>query len=125
MRTKPLINLTYTEGEDGLMYPDIQLSENPIYDSMEIGKYGRVWKEYMAERHPHRLSQLVAEGKINQTIVSVDREADSRKETLIQQLLKAQPMPKTEDTLERAAHMEMIYRTAEEIILSEIVFKPR
>ena len=125
MRTKPLINLTYTEGEGGLMYPNIQMSENPACDSMEVGKYGRMWKDYMTEQHPHRVSQLIAEGKINQMIVSVDKEADSRKETLIQQLLKVQPMPQTEDTLMRASHMEMIYQTAEEIILNEIVYKTR
>lgn len=125
MKTKPLINLDYNEGEDGLMYPNIQMSENPVYDSMEIGKYGQIWKEYMTEQHPHRLSQLIAEGKINQMIVSVDKEADNRKEILIQQLLKAQPLPQTEDTMERAVHLEMIYHTAEEIILNEIVFKPR
>ena len=31
-------------------------------------------------------------------------------------------MPKTEDMLERAGHMEMITRQAEEIILNELVF---
>ena len=125
MRTKPLISLNYTQGEDGLMYPDIQISENPAYDNMEIGKYGQMWKNYMAEQHPHRLSELIAESRINQMISSMDKEADDRKETLIQQLLKAQPLPETEDTLERAAHMEMIYHTAEEIILNEIVYKTR
>jgi hypothetical protein len=125
MRTKTLIKLDYTEGEDDLMYPNIQISENPVYDSMEIGKYGQMWKEYMTECYPHRLSQLIVEGKINQMIVSVDKEADKRKETLIQQLLKAQPLPQTEDTMGRAAHMEMIYIIAEEIILKESVYKPR
>jgi len=47
----------------------------------------------------------------------------SRKEVLIQELLKAQPMPETEDTLERAAHMQMITSTAEEIIRSEVALK--
>ena len=120
-----MINLNYTEGKDGLLYPDIQVSENQDYDNMEIGKYGQMWKDYMTEQHPHRVSQLIAEGKINQMIVSVDKEAENRKETLIQQLLKAQPLPQTEDTLLRASHMEMIYQTAEEIILNEIVYKTR
>jgi len=55
----------------------------------------------------------------------VDEEAESRKEALIQELLKAQPMPKTEDTLERAAHMQMITSTAEEIIMNEVALKVR
>mgnify|MGYP000780499586 CR=1 FL=1 len=46
-------------------------------------------------------------------------------ETLIQQLLEVQPMPETEDMLERAGHMEMITRQAEEIILHEVVYQLR
>ncbi len=125
MRKEPLIELTYTEGQDGMLYPDIKISENEKYDQMEAGKFGRMWKEYMMEQHPHRLSELIAEGRINEMIVNLDTEAENRKETLIQQLLKAQPMPKTEDTLERASHLEMIYQTADEIILNEVVFKVR
>ena len=49
----------------------------------------------------------------------------SRKERLIQELLTAQPMPDTEDTMERAAHMGMITDTAEEIVISEVVLQIR
>lgn len=55
----------------------------------------------------------------------MDEEAEAKKETLIQQLLEAQPMPETEDMLERAGHMEMITRQAEEIILHEVVYQLR
>lgn len=44
---------------------------------------------------------------------------------MIQSLLQVQPMPETEDVLERAAHMEMITRQAEEIILQEVVYQFR
>ena len=125
MNTKPLIDLTYKEGADGMLYPSIQVSENEAYDLMEAGKFGKLWKEYMMEQHPHRLSELIAEGSLNRIITEVDGEAESRKEILIQELLKAQPMPETEDTLERAAHMEMITATAEEIIMSEVALKIR
>ena len=68
-------------------------------------------------KYPQRLSELIALGQINELIAKVDEEAEAKKETLIQQLLEAQPMPETEDMLERAGHMEMITRQAEEIIL--------
>jgi len=125
MNTKPLIDLTYKEGEDGMLYPNLQVSEDERHDLTEVGKFGKLWKEYMMEQHPHRLSELIAEGRLNGVITEVDEEAESRKEALIQELLKAQPMSKTEDTLERAAHMQMITSTAEEIIMNEVSLKVR
>lgn len=95
------------------------------YDLRPTGMFGRRWKDYMKSKHPQRLSELIALGQINELIAKVDKEAEAKKETLIQQLLEVQPMPKTEDMLERAGHMEMITRQAEEIILHEVVYQLR
>lgn len=125
MRTEPLMNLSYKQGEDGMMYPELQISGNPETDKMPVGRFGKQWKKYMVENHPHRLSELVAQGRINEVIQSVDEEAESRKESLIQELLAAQPMPDTEDTLERASHMNSLTKQAEETVLNELVLKVR
>ena len=125
MRTEQLMNLTYRQGEDGMMYPNLQISEHEETDRTPVGRFGSLWKNYMLENYPHRLSELVAQGKINEMILKVDEEAENRKEQLIQELLKAQPMPDTEETLERAGHMSMITSTAEEIVISELVLQPR
>ena len=125
MRTEPLMNLSYRQAEDGMMYPEIQISQEVQIDKMSVGKFGRAWKDYMMEYHPHRLSELIAQGEINKMILQVDEEAENRKEALIQELLMTQPMPDTKDTLKRAGHMNMITLTAEEIIQSEVVLKVR
>ena len=125
MRTEPLMHLNYRQGEDGMMYPEIQISQKAQTDQMPVGKFGRAWKTYMMEQHPHRLSELVAQGKINSTILQVDEEAEQRKEALIQQLLTTQPMPESEDTLERAGHMNNLTMQAEEIVRNELVMKVR
>lgn len=120
---EPLVKLEYQEGKDGLMYPKVQISEDREHDQRATGLFGSRWKDYMKERHPQRLSELIAQGKINEMICKVDEEAEEKKEKLIQQLLEVQPMPETEDTLARAGHMEMITRQAEEIILNEFVYQ--
>ena len=125
MRTEPLLKLNYTQGEDGMMYPELQISKNKQIDRMQVGKFGKLWKQYMMEEHPHRLSLLVAEGKINEMLHQVDEEAETAKEQRIQQHLKAQPMPKSEDTLKRAAHMNQLTMIAEEQVIQEIVLKVR
>ena len=125
MRTEPLLNFKYRQGGDGMMYPEITVSENPQTDRMPVGRFGSRWKAYMMEKHPHRLSELVAQGRINEMILQADQEAEQRKEELIQELLAVHPMPETEDTMERAGHMNMITKEAEEIVMDEVVLKAR
>ena len=79
----------------------------------------------MMEKHPHRLSELVAQGRINEMILQADQEAEQRKEELIQELLAVHPMPETEDTMERAGYMNRITKEAEEIVMDEVVLKAR
>ena len=125
MRTEPLLNFKYRQGRDGMMYPEITVSENPQTDRMPVGRFGNRWKAYMMEKHPHRLSELVAQGRINEMNLQADQEAEQRKEELIQELLAVHPMPETEDTMERAGHMNRITKEAEEIVMEEVVLIAR
>ena len=88
MNREPLVKLEYQEGKDGLMYPKIQISEGRECDQRMTGLFGSRWKDYMKEKHPQRLSELIAQGKINEMICQVDEEAEAKKEKLIQQLLE-------------------------------------
>lgn len=123
MIKQPLVRLEYQEGEDGLLYPKIQISENRDYNRRIVGMFGRQWKDYMREKYPQRLSELIVRGRINEKTCQVDEEAERKKEGLIQQLMERQLMPETEDMLARAGHMEMITRQAEEIIFNEFVYQ--
>ena len=125
MRTEPLMNFTYRQGEDGMLYPEIRVSEEPQTDRIPVGRFGSRWKTYMMEEHPHRLSELVAQGRVNEVILQVDQEAEQRKEALIQELLAVRPMPDTEDAMKRAGHMNMITKEAEETVMDEVVLKAR
>lgn len=125
MGREPLAKLEYMKGEDGMFYPNLRISADRECDQRPAGMFGRRWKDYMKSEHPRRLSELIALGQVNEMITRVDREAETKKELLVQQLLEVQPMPETEDMLARAGHMEMITREAEEIILNETVYQPR
>lgn len=125
MSREPLAKLEYRKGEDGMLYPNLRISENREHDRRPAGMFGTRWKDYMQSKHSQRLSELIALGQINEMMDKVDTEAEEKKEALIQQLLEVQPMPETEDTLERAGHMEMITRQAEEIVLQEVAYRFR
>ena len=42
------------------------------YDRRAVGLSGRQWKDYMRVRYPQRLSELIAQGRINEKICQVD-----------------------------------------------------
>ena len=75
MSREPLAKLEYTKGEDGMLYPNLQISMNKEYDLRPTGMFGRRWKDYMKSKYPQRLSELIALGQINELIAKVDEEA--------------------------------------------------
>ena len=125
MRIEPLMDFTYRKGNNGMLYPEIQISGEEKTDRMPTGRFGGLWKKYMLEKHPHRMSELVAQGKVNEMIQQVDGEAEQRKEELVQELLAKYPMPETEDTMTRAGHLGMLTKQAEEAVINEVVMHIR
>lgn len=117
------ITLTYTEF-DGLLYPNIQISNN-TKDDQPLGKFGRMALKYMREQHPHRCSSLRMTGELMGTMHRIDREATERLEGIFQQLMEKDPPPETDDIMVRARHMSGLKNIAEEIVINEIVLRVR
>ncbi|MNN17891.1 hypothetical protein D3C81_1310880 [compost metagenome] len=113
-------NLSYHE-IDGLLYPHLNLSN----ETHPLGKYGRMTMNYLRDQHPQRFQILLMQGTLMETVQNVEREALERMEQLTEQLLRLRPMPQTDDTLERTRHLNQIKSTAEELVLNDIVLKPR
>ncbi|KAG4064959.1 hypothetical protein PC123_g1 [Phytophthora cactorum] len=65
------------------------------------------------------------QGNLMEKMHQIDQEANERIQQLTGQLLRLQPLPQTEDTLERTRHLNQIKSTAEELVLNEIVLRPR
>ena len=125
MSREALMTLEYTEREDGMLYPNLNISKEKQYDQISAGKYGKIWKEFMTECHPERMTELIMRGEINRMITKVDEEAEKRKEQLIQKLLENQPIPMNGDMMNRAAHMNLLMMTAEEVIIREVACQMR
>ncbi|ASA23389.1 TnpV protein [Paenibacillus donghaensis] len=124
MNKKEHPSLTYHE-IDGLLYPDLQISGNPEANQQPLGKYGRMALNHLRNHHPQRFLILQMQGDLMEKIHQVEKEALERLEQLSEQLLRLQPMPQTEDTLVRTRHLNQIKSTAEELVLNEIVLRPR
>ena len=120
---EPIINLDYTE-KDGILYPNLQISNDKEADQ-PLGRYGRMALEYLRENHPDRYTALKMDGSLMETMHRVQDEATEQIETLTQQMLKSEPLPQTEDTMERTRHLNSLKLSAEEIVIREIVLIPR
>jgi hypothetical protein len=89
-----------------------------------MGKYGSLVWEYLKENHPGRHGFLLAETPLRDVCLEVDKEAREMMETLTRQLRARTPRPK-EDFMAAVRYETAIRDQAEEIVLNEIVYKPR
>uniref|UniRef100_UPI0038CD4DB4 TnpV protein n=1 Tax=Vallitalea guaymasensis TaxID=1185412 RepID=UPI0038CD4DB4 len=107
--------------EQGYLEPILEVTNKQL----EIGKYGNKALTYLKEEYPHRYSYLRAEGILLKTMYKVNEEAHQRMELLQQLMLTTEPIKNPENFYESYRHREMIRTRAEEIVLHEIVYKPR
>lgn len=68
------VELNYKQIE-GIMYPEIQNSNNKEADETPLGKYGQMALSYLKENHPHRYSYLLMEGELLPIMHKVNEEA--------------------------------------------------
>ena len=115
------MSIEYTE-KDGMLYPDFKRNEsfNPI---TKLGKYGRMALKYLQQEYPHRELDLKLNGELMEVMHKVDDEANEMMITLQKQMLEANPLKNPQDVLESTRHRNSIKMTAEEIVLSELIFK--
>ena len=120
---KPGLNLSYHE-QDGMLLPDIQIS-NHAEDDRPLGRYGRMALTYLRDNHPDRYAILKRDGTLMKTMHRVQQDVVERMEYLIQQMLLDDPIPVTDNVLERIRHWNHLKSMAEEVVLQTIVFIAR
>lgn len=117
------LKLQYTE-KDGILYPNLQVSNEETADQ-PLGRYGRMALEYLKDNHPDRYTALKMDGSLMAVMHKVQQTAIERIERLTEEMLQADPIPDTEDTLERTRHRNSVRLAAEEIVVNEIVLTAR
>ena len=80
---------TYTEGADGLLYPNLCYEEETESQvNASTGKYGDIWKDYLKENHLHRYRHLIRMGELQITALEVNEEANKMIDTIMNQYLR-------------------------------------
>ena len=113
---------TYTLGEDGMYYPDLEL---PADEEPRYGKYGRMHRDHIKEHRPWLYTELLMDGKLVSHLNAIDDQAHERKELLTRQMQERKGINealKARDQMAWVGAMNNIRNAAEEIVLSELIY---
>lgn len=115
------MKLTYTE-QNGLLIPDLVLDDQP---PASLGKYGRMRKRYLEQKHDGTFSALVLSGTLTRHLLDIDQAARDQMAALTRQLAVAEGVTeelKSRDQMEWVRRMNSIRNRAEEMVLHEVVY---
>ena len=114
------LGATYVEVGDYLL-PNIALNDPP--DTEPLTKYGMMRKSFLKTNKPALYGKMLCHEELYPHCREVERQAHSRIDALMEHLVVNNPPPdKVIDGIAWAAHMQMLHHTAEEIVLSELIY---
>jgi len=90
-----------------------------------LGKYGRMAMRHLQETNPLRFTLLKKQNGLMELMYKADEEATEKVEELYQKLLEKDPMPRTDDIMERTRHLTSKRDIAEETVINEMILIPR
>ena len=112
---------TYTQVGDVLL-PNLTIGED---GQQPIGKYGRMRKRYLKERHPVLYSELLLSGKLYSHLLEIDEACQGRMEFLTRQMAKQEGVTealKAANQMDWVRRMNSIRNRAEEIARHELIY---
>ena len=113
--------ITYTE-VNGYLIPDLILPDEKEY---EIGKYGRMRKNFLKSNRKGFYSSLLTTGKLHEHLYEIDQTANDRLQLITTQFAKAEGVTeelKANSQMEWIGRMTNIHNRAEEIIKEELIY---
>ena len=113
-----MTNLNYTKTGD-YQIPNLTLSDTP-----QIGKYGRMRREYLKNHRPILYNRLILSEKLFSHLTEIDATANRRMEQLMDELAKANGLTeqmKSENQMLWVQTMNNLKSQAEETILTDLI----
>ncbi len=113
------MEITYTEKENGIYYPNLTLSAGSTHS---IGKYGRVYLDYLKKYRRGTYTTLLTENRLNEHLHQVDIEAREMILKITEEIVIARGIGeylKTADPIRWVQEMNTVKQDAEEIVLQD------
>ena len=101
--------------------PDLKLPE----ETRSIGKWGRMYRDYLKEHHPIQFNALALSGNLWTCLADLNEQAQQHMETLIAQLKTTEGITeelKATDPMGWTQRMNNITARAEEIVREELIY---
>ena len=120
-RVKKMNEITYSRIGDYNL-PNLALPEQK---DVFVGKYGLLRQSYLKTHRKVVYTSLLTSGKLHEHLVEVDRAANDRLETIVNQAAKAQHINealKASDQMAWVGAMNNIKQQAEQIIFEELIY---
>lgn len=114
------MNIQYIRSGDYFI-PNLNLPE----ETRPIGKWGRMYRDYLKEHHPIQFNNLVLSGELWTYLADLNEQAQQRMETLTAKLQSAEGITealKAADPIGWTQHMNNITARVEEIIREELIY---
>ena len=110
----------------GQYLTEMQYTENPREQALlrrPIGRWGRMWQEWVKTEHPTEVAILIMEGRWQIIPREIDRQAENRWAELDEQYRRENPRPQEFRSMQEWEKARLL--TLEHIIMQEIVFQMR
>jgi hypothetical protein len=114
--------ITYHQEGDYLI-PDLVIKKDRRH--YQIGKYGYLRLDFLKNHKRGLYCELNLKNELDKHLIEVDKEANKRVNTIIDQLAKKENVsvyPDGKEPLSWAQKMNNIKNRAEEIVLNEIIY---
>lgn len=112
---------TYTEGNDGMLYPTLSLGD---MEQRLIGIWGRMHRAYLETEHPSLYDRLILNGTLDRHLADVEERAQAMLEQLTRRMAMQEGITeslKAADQMEWIRRMNSIRSRAEEIVRDQII----
>lgn len=119
MTTFEKLGIEYKE-YDGLLYPVLSVSEEAV-KPIHIGKYGRMWIEFMKTEHPDRYRNLVRFGRLWDKATEIDEEAYELLEAIESKWLSSHKPKNRQSFWEMYQLRTQTRLMAEETVLHQVI----
>ncbi|MCQ2443706.1 MAG: TnpV protein [Oscillospiraceae bacterium] len=114
------MKLTYHEGADGLMYPDLTIRGADTQRT--LGKYGLMRRNFLRDKKPAVFQSML----IRVTLWETEDKADEMEERLMKQMAEQEGVTealKAADQMEWVRRMNSIQNRAEEMVKADLIYQ--
>ena len=111
------MKITYTENKNGIYYPNLTLSAGSTHS---IGKYGRVYLDYLKRYRRGTYKTLLTENRLNEYLHRVDFAAREAVLKITEEIAVSRGIDehlKTTDPIRWVQEMNVAKHDAEEIVM--------